>query len=123
MTDAAEVLRRGIRRVALAQAVITLSLAAAFWYGRGSGEALGALYGGATALLISVWLGRGVKRAGALPLQGSVLGALYANTVMRYVAAIVLLGLGLGSLELTPIPLVCAFVAAQFGVLANVRQG
>ncbi len=123
MTDAAEVLRRGIRRVALAQAVITLSLVAVFWYVRDSGEALGALYGGATALLISVWLGRGVKRAGALPHQGAVLGALYANTVMRYVAAIVLLGLGLGSLKLAPIPLVCAFVAAQFGVLANIRQG
>jgi len=123
MNDAVEALRRGIRRVVLAQTLITFSMAAAFWYVRGSGEALGALYGGATALLISTWLGRGVRRAGVLPHQGVVLGALYANAFMRYVAAILLLGLGLGGLKLAPIPLVCAFVAAQFGVLANIRQG
>ena len=122
MNADAEALRREIRRVVLAQALITVSVAAVFWFVRDRYQALAALYGGATALLSSVWLGRGVQRAGAQPRDGGIVGALFVNALMRYVAAILLLGLGIGALRLAPVPLVCAFAAAQLGFLANVRR-
>lgn len=122
MTADADALREGIRRVVLTQVLITLSVAAVFWYVRDRHQALAALYGGAAALLSGVWLARGVRRAGARPDQGGILGALYANAVVRYAAVILLLGLGLGWLRLAPVPLVCAFAAAQLGVLAHIRR-
>ncbi|OGI48670.1 MAG: hypothetical protein A2151_07225 [Candidatus Muproteobacteria bacterium RBG_16_65_34] len=122
MNADAEALRREIRRVVLAQALITVSVAAVFWFVRDRYQALAALYGGATALLSSVWLGRGVQRAGAQPRDGGIVGALFVNALMRYVAAILLLGLGIGALRLAPVPLVFAFAVAQFGFLANVRR-
>lgn len=75
---------------------------------------MSALYGGAITLLLTGWLGRGVWRARGL-------GALYANAITRYAAAMLFLGLGMGVLKLAPLPLIAAFAVAQFGFLANVR--
>lgn len=111
MNFAAEKLRKGVRRVLLFQALLTLFVAGAFAVARGRYEFLSALYGGAVALLSCAWLGRGVLRA-------TVLGSLYANAITRYGAAMVLLGVGLGVLGLAPLPLLAAFAAAQFGFLA-----
>jgi ATP synthase protein I len=115
MNFAAEALRKGVRRVVLFQALLTLSVAAAFGYARGRHEFISALYGGATVMLLSLLLGRGVGRAKGL-------GALYANAVTRYAAAVVLLGLGFGALKLAPLPLILAFAVAQFGFLAKVDR-
>jgi len=115
MNFAAEALRKEVRRVILFQALLSLTVAAAFGYARGRYDFMSALYGGAVVMLLSAWLGRGVRRAGGL-------GALYANAVTRYVAAMVLLGIGLGVLKLAPLPLIVAFAVAQFGFLANVYR-
>jgi ATP synthase protein I len=115
MNFAAEALRKGVRRVIVLQALLTLSVAAAFGYARGRHDFMSALYGGAVVVLLSLWLGRGVRRAEGL-------GALYANAVTRYAAAVVLLGLGLGVLKLAPLSLIVAFAVAQFGFLANVHR-
>ena len=108
-------LRKGVRRVVLFQALLTLSVAAAFGYARGRYDFMSALYGGTVVMLLSAWLGRGVRRAAGL-------GALYANAITRYAAAVVLLGLGFGALKLAPLPLIIAFAVAQFGFLANVHR-
>lgn len=76
---------------------------------------MSALYGGALALLLTWWLGRGVWRSGGL-------GALYANAITRYAAAMLFLGLGMGVLKLAPFPLIVAFAAAQLGFLARVHR-
>ena len=110
MNSAAEALRREVRRVLLFQASFTLLVAAGFGYGRGWQGFLSAGYGGAAALLLTAWLGRGVQRA-------SGLGSIYANTLTRYAAAIVILGLGMAALKLAPPPLILAFAVAQFGCL------
>ena len=115
MNFAADVLRKGVRRVLLFQALLTLSVAAVFAYARGQFDFLSALYGGVVAMLLSGWLGRGVLRAGGL-------GTLYANAVTRYAAAMVFLGLGMGVMKLAPLPLIVAFAVAQFGFLANVHR-
>ena len=115
MNFAAEALRKGVRRVILFQALLTLLVAAGFGFARGLTGFLSASYGGAVAVLLSGWLGRGVLRADGL-------GALYANAVTRYAAAMLLLGLGMGLLKLAPPPLLTAFAIAQFGFLANVHR-
>ena len=115
MNFAAEALRKGVRRVIVLQALLTLSVAAVFGLIRGRFDFMSALYGGVVTMLLSGWLGRGIWRADGL-------GALYANAVTRYAAAVVLLGLGLGALKLAPLPLIIAFAVAQFGFLANVHR-
>ena len=114
MNFAAETLRKGVRRVLLFQALLTLLVAAVFGVARGRFELLSALYGGAVAVLLSAWLGRGVLRS-------SGLGSLYANAITRYGAAMLFLGLGLGVIKLAPLPLIVAFAVAQFGFLAQMR--
>ncbi len=115
MNFAAEALRKGVRRVILFQALLTLLVAAAFGYARGWHGFLPAVYGGTIAMLLTGWLGRGVMRA-------SGLGALFANATTRYAAAILFLGLGMGVLKLAPLPLIVAFAVAQFGFLVNVHR-
>lgn len=113
MDLAADKLGKGVRQVLLFQALLTLLIAAGFAYVRGGPGFLSALYGGATAILLTAWLGRGVLRAGGL-------GALYAHAVTRYAAAMLFLGIGMGVLRLMPLPLIIAFAVAQFGFVANV---
>ncbi|MCR4302102.1 MAG: hypothetical protein NUV51_10865 [Sulfuricaulis sp.] len=115
MSFAAETLRKGVRRVLLFQALLTLLVAAVFGVARGRYDFLSALYGGAVALLLSGWLGRGVLRAAGL-------GSLYANAITRYGAAMLFLGLGMGVIRLAPLPLIVAFAVAQLGFLAEMRR-
>ena len=115
MNLAADKLRKGVRRVLLLQALLTLLIAAGFGLARGGPDFLSALYGGTTAMLLTAWLGRGVLRGGGL-------GSMYANAITRYGAAMLFLGLGLGVLKLAPLPLIMAFAAAQFGFVADMRN-
>lgn len=122
--DPAALLRHGVRRVAQAQALLTLLVATGFGLRGGWREALAAGYGGAVTILISGWLGWRLRRAGehAQAPAAAGLGLLYSSAAMRYAAAIVLLALGFGILGLSPLPLAVAFGLAQFGFLACVRR-
>lgn len=115
MNFAAETLRQGVHRVIVFQALLSLVVAAGFGYVCGGPSILSALYGGAIAVLLSAWLGRGVMRAVGL-------GSLYANALTRYAAAVLFLGIGMGVLKLTPLPLIVAFAVAQFGFLAGAQR-
>jgi len=117
--DPAAPLRRDVRRVVWAQALLTLIVAVSFGYRDGPRAALAAVYGGAVTLGMTVWLGWRLRRVGA---QGGGLAVLYSSVVWRYAGAMVLLALGLGVLKLAPLPLVIAFGLTQFGFLANARR-
>lgn len=119
--DPTQPLRRDARRVVLAQALLTLLVAAVFAFRGGGREALAAGYGGAVTMLISGWLGWRLRRAGERA-PTAVLGLVYSSAVMRYAAVVVLLALGLGVFKLSPAPLVVAFGLAQFGFLASARR-
>ncbi|HYA38964.1 MAG TPA: hypothetical protein VEI74_11925 [Candidatus Methylomirabilis sp.] len=110
-----DTLRKGVSRVVLFQALLTLLVAAVFGYMRGRPEFFSALYGGSTAVLLSGWLGLNVRRARGL-------GSLFASTITRYGLAVLCLGLGMGAWKLAPLPLIAAFSVSQFGFLANVRS-
>lgn len=124
MSYAAEILGKSIRRVLLTQLLLTLAVAAAYlvvegWPAGRSG-ALAASYGGALALASTWLLGRRVQRTSDAVRHGagSQLG-LYAGAAPRFVATLVLLGIGMGWLKLAPIPLIVAFGLAQLGFLIN----
>lgn len=115
MSFAAETLRKGVRRVLLFQALLTLLVAAVFGVARGWFDWWSAMYGGAVAVSLSALLGRGVLRFTGL-------GSLYANVITRYGAAVLFLGLAFGVFKLSALPLIVAFAVAQLGFLADVRR-
>lgn len=121
-TDPAASLRQGRQRVIVAQGLLTLLVMTGFGWHGGAAQVLAAGYGGAVTILISGWLGWRLQRLNARTSPGSGLGLLYSSVVVRYVAAIVLLGLGLGVFRLSLLPLVVAFGLTQFGFFAAARR-
>jgi len=89
-----------------------------------------AAYGGAMALLIAWMLGRRALLAAevAKTQPGREMLVIYTGAVQRFVAVLVLFGLGMGWLNLQPVPLLAAFAIAQLahmfnGALVRVREG
>lgn len=104
------------------QGLLTLLAMTGFGWHGGAAQALAAGYGGAVTILISGWFGWRLQQLNARMPPGSGLGLLYSSVVVRYVAAIALLGLGLGVFRLSPLPLVVAFGLTQFGFIAAARR-
>ncbi len=80
-----------------------------------------AAYGGAMALFIAWMLGRRALLAAqvAKTHPGREMLVIYMGAVQRFVAVIVLFGLGMGWLDLQPVPLLAAFAIAQLGHVLN----
>ena len=121
MSYAAKILRKGLRRVLVAQISLTLAVAivAAF---RAHHDALrpivAALAGGAITMLGALVLAYTVGRADGK--QGATQAQLwlYGGAVARFVFAIVFLGLGLGVFHVAPLPFLVAFGLGQVAFLA-----
>jgi len=120
-----DTLSRDTRRVLYAQMLLTLLIAGGFGLANGLPEALAALYGGVTTLLITGWLARRIRKAGQTATAGAGLAVIYSGVVLRYAAVAVLIGAGIGLLKLAPQPLLVAFAVTQFGFLATIvtRKG
>ncbi len=80
-----------------------------------------AAYGGGIALLIAWMLGRRALLAAevAKTHPGQEAMVIVIGAVQRFVAVLVLFGLGMGWLELQPVPLLAAFAVAQLGHVLN----
>ena len=80
-----------------------------------------AAYGGGMALLVAWMLGRRALRAAEVAKRhpGQETVVIYMGAVQRFVVVLVLFGLGMGWLELQPVPLLAAFAVAQLGHLFN----
>ncbi|HUW98217.1 MAG TPA: ATP synthase subunit I [Acidiferrobacter sp.] len=122
MTYAAKTLYRGARRVLWWQAGLTTlaGIVTALLGGpHGAiGRFLAALAGGSIAMLSTVLLVHSVGRTDA---QGGSVSArlwLYGGAVTRFLLVIVLIGLGLGLLGLSPLPFLVAFGLGQLAFLA-----
>lgn len=101
--------------VLVVQAALTIACAAVTWFSKDQQAALAALYGGALAAANSWLLVRRIATAGELAkrnIKYSVY-SLYFGAVQRFVFVLVCLGLGLGGLELNPVPLLLTFGVAQ----------
>ena len=107
------------------QAALIVLCAIVAWIYKDHGAALGALYGGAVALVNAWLLVRRVERVGELvktdPNRGMY--SLYMGAVQRFVLVIATLALGLGLLHLDPVPMVLTFGIAQLAyAIAAGRQ-
>ena len=95
------------------QLILVGATAAIFQALQGGAVAPAALFGGAVAFLNTLlldWRARRADRAGALSARQS-LAVLYLSAVERFLAVAVLFALGLGALELAPLPLITGFVS------------
>lgn len=114
-------LNRGIHRVVLTQAALTLGVAALFWALHGGFDAAAALYGGAVAIGLAAWLGWQIGRVNQRNAGSAQLG-LYMGAGVRLLAVLILLALGLGGLKLAALPLLVGFAIAQFGYLVQLGR-
>ena len=118
-TDLAERTRRIVGWQILASVVIAIG----FLIGAGAAHGRSALYGGLVAVILTLLLSRGVKRAEASsahdPQKSMVI--LYVGAVLRFVLALVAFALGLAVLKLEPMAVFIGFAAAQFSYLINAR--
>jgi len=109
-----------VKRVLAAQALLALATAAVAWLAFTAAAAAGALYGGATALAVTLLGAWRLTRFSSA--RGGILH-LYLGIVERYGLAIALLTI---ALTLTPLPAaatVTGFAVAQLGALmAGVRR-
>ena len=106
----------------LAQLAVSLLVATSSLLFGGPWAGVSALYGGGAAVLSTWWLGRRIQRASDLALRNPAASqaAMYAGAIQRFIGAAVVLGVGLGVLGLSPVPLIVAFAAAQLGFMMNV---
>ncbi len=84
-----------------------------------------ALFGGATALtnlLLLDWRARRANRVGALTARQS-LQVLYLSALERFATVALLFALGIGFLELEPLPLLLGFIAGLPALLLQARPG
>lgn len=103
------------RRLLGIQGVLTVAVAALFLARGGVPEAQAALYGGSIAML-TVWMSsRRVRLATEVARRnpGGETAVLYIGAVQRFVAVLALFILGMGWLELAPVPLLAGFAAGQ----------
>ncbi len=115
-----------MRRIVIIQLTLILAGIAMSRFYQGDTAMLPALYGGAIALASTLLLSRRVEQAGEIAKtspQQSVY-ALYLGVVQRFVFVLIALGLGLGFLKLSPVPLIATFMVAQLAyMLMGTRQG
>ena len=125
------------RRVVIIQLLTTLVVAAVFFVltlQQSTGQAqsheqpmwsaLSAYYGGLTSVVLALLSIRGFKRANEIALSEpkKSMMILYIGAVQRFVAVLVLLGLGLGLFRLEPLAVLIGFVLAQASYLMGVRD-
>lgn len=112
------------RRVVVFQVVLVLLTAGGFLFFKGSLAAVAAIYGGAVSAVITLLLSYSVRQASELAVSNpkASMGALYAGAVQRFVAVLVLLGIGIAALGLNPMALFSGFVVGQAGYFLNVHQ-
>lgn len=115
----AQTWQKGVRRVIVAQALLTVAAAGGFAIFQGSAAALSALYGGAITLTGSGWLARSIRRAGDAAAQDARRGALvlYMGLLQKYAFVFGALVAGVAWLRLAPAPLLVGFAVTQAGFL------
>ena len=111
--------RAAQRRILLVQLLLPGMVAAVFLAVTGWLAALAAIYGGLIVALIyrlQVWQLQRADRIAGLSAERNM-RYLYRCATERFIAAVVLLALGIGLLKLGPLPLLCGYLIAQFAMV------
>jgi len=108
-----------MRSLVIIQIILVLISAAGFYYYMGEFTLLASFFGGAVAivhtLLLSWRLDSAAEMAGDNP-DGGVL-ALYLGVIQRFVFVLVMFGIGMGALKLTPPAMLGTFALAQLAYM------
>ena len=113
------------RRVVVVQLLVTAVVAAVFFLLKNTAwDALSALYGGLSSVMLALVSIGGFKRANAIALSDpkQSMMILYIGAVVRFAAVIVLLGIGLGLLKLDAMAVFVGFALAQASYLMSVSD-
>ncbi len=124
MTYVSRLLRSGVHRVLMWQAVIVLVVACGvFLIHRERFDVFSALYGGAVAMMMTFLLGFRLQRAAAMNTAKSGLGDLrlylylYVGALERFGLVALFLGVGVGYFHLRPFLVIVGFTAVHMGYL------
>lgn len=112
-----------MKRLIIIQSLLVAVTLGVSIYFFGAGAFPAAAYGGAVALINSLWLSRRVSTATEMAetnIQRSVY-SIYFNAVQRFVFVLVTLGVGLQALKLMAEPLLITFGVAQIAYFFGER--
>ncbi len=112
------------RRLMFAQVGLTAALALGWGLYSGYLDAVAVVYGGLVSIVLAWIHKRAVRKSEDVSLRDPKAGmlVLFVSAVLRFILLIVLLGVGLGLLKLTPQPMLAGFVLAQLGFLFVARR-
>lgn len=110
-----------VHRVLAIQSILIAATAGVFLVVKGYTEAQAAMYGGAIALLSAWMLARRMRMAELASQTGPQMGmqSLMIGAVLRFVVVLGLFALGMGWLELSPLPLIIGFAVAQVAFVVS----
>ena len=111
----------GATQMLIIQSLLVAGMAVLFYVHQGALAAQAALYGGGI-VMFNVWMMNrriqaAIKLAKVAP--GQEVRVLYLTAVQRFIFTFICLVLGMGGLQLPPIPIVVALAVAQLGYLFN----
>jgi ATP synthase protein I len=118
-TETAELDVEALRTGALQLAVACMAVIGFLWFGATAWSALSAGCGGLVSVSILLLLRRGVYRASvtALARPARTMTVLYLGALQRFIAVILLFGIGLGVLGLEPKSMVAGFALTQISYI------
>lgn len=111
----------GATKMLTIQSLLVAGMAILFYIHQGALAAQAALYGGGI-VMFNVWMmNRRIQAAMELAKvePGQEIKVLYITAVQRFILTLIFLGLGMGGLQLPPLPLVATLAVAQLGYLFN----
>jgi len=118
MSDETTTLDTGASKMLAMQSLLTAGIAWAFYVYNGLLAAQGALYGGCI-VMFNVWMTNRRMQTAAKIAPGNEIKIFYIAAVQRFIFTLGFFILGMGLLELPPLPMVIAFGCAHLGYLFN----
>ncbi|MEN8218735.1 MAG: ATP synthase subunit I [Pseudomonadota bacterium] len=118
MSDKTTTLDTGASKMLAVQSLLTAGIAWAFYASDGLLAAQAALYGGCI-VMFNVWLTNRRMQTAAETAPGNEIIIFYLAAVQRFIFTLGFFILGMGWLELPPVPMVIAFAGAHLGYLFN----
>jgi len=114
VTDETTTLDTGASKMLAMQSLLTAGIAWAFYVYNGLLAAQGALYGGCI-VMFNVWMTNRRMQTAAKIAPGNEIKIFYIAAIQRFIYTLGFFILGMGLLELPPLPMVIAFGCAHLG--------
>ncbi len=112
-------LNTGASKILAAQAIITASIAWFFYFYQDQLAAESALYGGCI-VMFNIWtMDRRIRLAAKIDKPGAEVRIFYLAAIHRFIFTLSFFVIGMGLLNLPPIPMLVAFAVAHLGYLAG----